>query len=252
MKEKRDAFMDRAGFFTAIGICLLVAGVSAYFLLAGREKPVETEPLTGTETDSGEIRIPAETLLDVGAAQIVTMPEEPPQEEALREEALWEEPEDGEIVASSVPVTDLPDTRPVAAEPPRLIVAPLRGEVLAAFSADALVYNAVLADWRTHEGVDIAAKPGAAVQAACAGTVLSVENDPLMGTTVVIEHEDGYRTTYANLQTVPTVKGGDAVTAGQVIGAVGTTAVVETGTPHLHFSVTRNGEPVDPNKFLES
>ena len=123
--------------------------------------------------------------------------------------------------------------------------------MLAAFSADALVYNAVLADWRTHEGVDIAAKPGAAVQSSCAGTVAVVEDDPLMGTTVVIDHKDGYRTTYANLQAVPTVKAGDTVTAGQVIGAVGTTAVVESATPHLHFSVTRNGETVDPNKFLE-
>ena len=241
MREKWDAFMGRAGFITTLAVCLLVAGVSAYFLLAGREKPVETELLTETEAPTDEVRLPAETLPDVGAVQTIVMPE---VKEEVEETAEEEE-------APPVPTVSAPAAKPVTAEPPRLVVAPLRGEVLAAFSADVLVYNAVLADWRTHEGVDIAAKPGAPVLAACAGTVAVVESDPLMGTTVAIDHKDGYRTTYANLQAVPTVKVGENVTAGQVIGAVGTTAVVENSTPHLHFSVTRNGETVDPNKFLE-
>lgn len=242
MREKWDAFMGRAGFITTLAICLLVAGVSAYFLLADREEPAKTEPLTGTETVAGETRLPGELRQEASAAQTIVMPEvkEEPEEKPAETEPV-----------SAAPTVSAPAAKPIVAEEPRLVVAPLRGEVLAAFSADALVYNAVLADWRTHEGVDIAAKPGAAVQASCAGTVAAVENDPLMGTIVVIEHEDGYRTTYANLQSVPTVKPGDTVTAGQIIGAVGTTAVVEGGTPHLHFSVTHNGETVDPNKFLE-
>ena len=244
MREKWDAFMGRAGFITTLAICLLVAGVSAYFLLADREKPAETEPLAGTETVMDETRLPGEPRLDVSAAQPIVMPEE--KEEPEEQE---EQPETESV--SAAPTTSVPTAKPVAAEAPRLVVAPLRGEVLAAFSADALVYNAVLADWRTHEGVDIAAKPGAAVQASCAGTVAVVENDPLMGTTVVIDHGDGYHATYANLQARPTVEAGDDVTAGQVIGAVGTTAAAESALgPHLHFSVEKDGDTVDPNRYL--
>ena len=59
---------------------------------------------------------------------------------------------------------------PVIASAPRIIVPPLTGETVAAFSADALQYNDTLADWRTHEGLDIAAAEGTEVCAACAGT----------------------------------------------------------------------------------
>lgn len=54
-----------------------------------------------------------------------------------------------------------------------------------------------------------------------------------------------------HLQSTPTVLPGDLVTAGQIIGAVGTTAAAESAqSPHLHFSVTRDGSAVDPNEFL--
>ena len=143
------------------------------------------------------------------------------------------------------------DSTPVAAEAPQLVVSPLKGEVLMAFSVDQLVYSPTLADWRTHDGVDISAKPGATVLAATAGTVSSVEDHPLMGTTVVIDHAGGYTTTYSNLQAKPTVQPGDLVTAGQIIGAVGVTAAAESAqSPHLHFSVTQDGEAMDPDQFL--
>lgn len=52
------------------------------------------------------------------------------------------------------------DHTPVAAEAPHLVVTPLRGDVLTAFSMEELVYSPTLGDWRTHNGVDIAAQPG--------------------------------------------------------------------------------------------
>ena len=48
------------------------------------------------------------------------------------------------------------------------------------------------------------------------------------------------------------VAAGETVSAGQIIGAVGDTAAAEAAQePHLHFSVSRNGEAVDPDTFLE-
>ena len=77
-------------------------------------------------------------------------------------------------------------------------------------------------------------------------------DDPLMGTTVVISHDGGYQTTYSNLQARPNVEAGETVSAGQIIGAVGRTAAAESAQgPHLHFSVTKDGSPVDPNEYLK-
>ena len=77
-------------------------------------------------------------------------------------------------------------------------------------------------------------------------------NNKVMGTTVVIRHEDGYTTKYSCLAQEVMVAAGDIVTMGQQIGCVGTTALLESALdPHVHFSVTCDNEVVDPAEFLE-
>ena len=68
---------------------------------------------------------------------------------------------------------------------------------------------------------------------------------------VVIEHSDGYTTTYASLQEEVPVAVGAAVESGDIIGYVGSTATAENSMgPHLHFSVAKNGEVIDPAKYV--
>ena len=235
MEHKLKSVLSGTGFYLLLAVCLVTAAVSGWFLLFGRDEPAQEETPP-----------PAAVSAPVENAYV---PEPEPEEDEPPVEASA--PVEVEIVPT-MPEVEIDDT-PVMAEPPRLVVEPLKGEVLMAFSVDQLVYSPTLADWRTHDGVDISAKPGTTVLAATAGTVASVEDHPLMGTTVVIEHEGGYATTYANLQAKPTVEHGELVTAGQIIGAVGTTASAEAAqSPHLHFSVTRDGEAVDPSEFLNS
>ena len=82
--------------------------------------------------------------------------------------------------------------------------------------------------------------------------MLQVEEDGRMGTAVTIDHGDGYVTTYASLQGEPLVLAGEEVAAGTPIGAVGNTSLTEAGLgAHLHFSVTRNGEAIDPAGYLD-
>lgn len=230
MENKWRSILGNAGFYVTMAVCLLVVGVSGYFLLFGSE-----------ETPAPETEPPAETTV-TAPAPIPEEPEEAPVVETISPEPVAETP--------PMPEVEIDDT-PVMAEAPRLTVSPLQGEVLTAFSVDKLVYNATLEDWRTHDGVDISAGLGDAVLAACSGTVAAVTNDALMGTTVTISHDGGYQTTYANLQADPAVEKGDAVSAGQIIGAVGDTAAAEAAqSPHLHFSVTKDGDAVDPDEFL--
>ena len=129
--------------------------------------------------------------------------------------------------------------------------APVAGQTVAEFAADCLGYNETTRDWRTHAGLDIAAEEGAQVCAAAAGTVYSVYDDEELGMTVVITHDGGYTTQYASLAAEVSVLPGDAVALGQPIGTVGTTALLESALePHVHFSVTCNGDPMDPREFL--
>lgn len=229
MANKIKSLLGGGGFYAVLALCVVAVGVGGYFLLL-RQEPQQEVP---EETPDVQTTAPAEL----------------PEHEPVVETVPMEEPEEREPV--SMPEVTVDDT-PVAAEAPSVVVSPLQGEVVAAFSVDQLLYNETLDDWRTHDGVDIAATAGDAVLAASAGTVLSVSNDPMMGTTVVIGHSGGYETTYANLQTGPLVEEGESVSAGQAIGAVGTTAAAESAQgAHLHFAVTREGEAVDPQAFLD-
>lgn len=129
--------------------------------------------------------------------------------------------------------------------------APVAGQTVAGYAMDCLSYNETTRDWRTHNGIDIAAEAGTQVLAAADGEVYTIYEDDTMGTTVVIRHQDGYTTIYSSLDADVAVSVGDQVVLGQVIGCVGETALLETAIgPHVHFAVTCNDEPMDPAEFL--
>ncbi len=131
--------------------------------------------------------------------------------------------------------------------------APVEGEIVAVYAMDSLGYNPTTRDWRTHNGMDITAQAGTKVCAAAEGTVYTVYADETMGMTVVIRHADGYVTRYSSLAQEVSVQPGDTVQLGQTIGCVGSTALLESAIgDHVHFSVSCNDIPVDPEQFLEN
>ena len=161
---------------------------------------------------------------------------------------------DVEAVATQPEKEPTQATDPVSIDPnkPEKRVSPLTGTTVAAYSMEALAYNETTRDWRVHNGVDIAAKAGTDVCAAADGTVYTVYEDETMGTTVVISHNGGYATRYSSLDAQVSVKAGDTVIAGQTIGKVGNTALLENAIgDHLHFGVSCNGKTVDPMAFLK-
>jgi murein DD-endopeptidase MepM/ murein hydrolase activator NlpD len=99
-----------------------------------------------------------------------------------------------------------------------------------------------------HNGIDIVNKPGTAILAAMAGTVAEVGFNRTFGNYVLIRHSGGYQTLYGHM-TRYIVDRGQKVQQGQKIGELGTTGY-STG-PHLHFSIFKNGDAVDPLRFLK-
>ena len=165
--------------------------------------------------------------------------------------------EDVAVVATQ-PSTQLPEDTTAPTQPslpaqrkPIKTAAPVQGQTVAAYAVDALGYNPTTRDWRTHDGLDIAAEAGTPVCAAADGTVYTVYQDGTMGTTVVITHSDGYTTCYSSLAPEVSVEPGDEVLMGQTIGCVGQSALLESAIgDHVHFSVSWNGQSVDPGDFL--
>ena len=94
-----------------------------------------------------------------------------------------------------------------------------------------------------HRGTDIPAPEGTPILAAHSGTVIISGWNNSYGNQVLLDNGAGLSTRYAHM-TQTAVTAGEAVTAGQVIGYVGSTGD-STGN-HLHFEVMRNGVRVNP------
>jgi murein DD-endopeptidase MepM/ murein hydrolase activator NlpD len=104
--------------------------------------------------------------------------------------------------------------------------------------------------WRLHTGIDLAAPQGTVVLASRAGRVLLVESISGYGTTVLLDHGEGWQTLYAHLHEAIVVNG-VWLEQGQPLGMVGMTGSA-TG-PHLHFELRRQGAELlalDPTPHL--
>lgn len=168
---------------------------------------------------------------------------------ANQKEPSLENPTVDVMNTQPVPSTTQPTTPPT--KKPFKTGRPVDGELIMDYAMDCLCYNPTTRDWRTHAGMDFGAAAGTPVKAAADGTVYTVYQDDALGTTVVIRHENGYVTTYASLSADPQVTVGQTVKMGQTIGTVGATALLETALgEHVHFSVSCNGNLMDPEDFF--
>jgi murein DD-endopeptidase MepM/ murein hydrolase activator NlpD len=149
-----------------------------------------------------------------------------------------------DLLGAGAPSTEEVSGRPgTAIEAPRQLLLPLAGKpkVLQGY---AFMFSDTYGDFRLHPGIDYAAAPGDSVLAVATGRIIRIEQDPLEGQLVELDHGNGLVTRYGGLGKLQ----------------VGMNASVQTGTviaqiapgdkPHLHFEVLLNGSPVDPATYF--
>ncbi len=163
-----------------------------------------------------------------------------------------------EWLATSVPPTTLP---PIPTTPPKPSVGG-NGYV----PSDAVWYNPlgnawyritdrfgdrihpILGIWAPHDGIDMAAPAMTPIYATRTGVVVIAGWDNSAGNYVSINHGDGFSSIYMH-QTYFVVSVGEFVSAGQIIGNVGTTGG-STGN-HLHFGIAYDGTWVNPEFYID-
>ncbi len=113
---------------------------------------------------------------------------------------------------------------------------PLKGKLLKDYNTDA------------SKGLVIAGRSGEPVRASASGVVVHIGTKvKSFGNMIIVQHPDGYVTTYSHLSDMA-VSENDNVVGGQLIGFVGKTGDAEQ--PQLHFAVRHNTQPIDPAKKL--
>lgn len=184
----------------------------------------------------------AEEMLAEGAIDVQSAAHAPlgDDEEFSELFASWEELEDGGRVTAAGEVVPAP--RIGVSVPSRM---PVDGVRLT--SAFGMRDHPILRQRRQHNGVDLAAPQGTPVYATADGVVEMARYYGSYGNYVQIGHGGDLETRYAHLSGY-TVRLGDEVRKGDLIGYVGSTGR-STG-PHLHYEVRVANEPVNPIPYM--
>lgn len=251
MNEKKNK--NNMGFYIALCCCVGVIGIVGYF--ADREEkvasvnstqnPIVTVKPLPTPTQEVKEEKPLPTLSptvsekkEIKAASIIEEETELTEDVDVLEKGEPKEFYDGETVEAVFLNSD-----------PEFIL-PTEGEICEKFSDENLIYNKSMGDWRTHNGIDIKAEAGTEVLVSADGVVEEIYTDYL-GNTVIIDHKNGFKTKYSNLDTTESLSIGVKMKQGDFLAKIGDYSFGEnTEEPHLHFEIIKNERFVNPQDYI--
>lgn len=245
-KSKFSKFMEGKGFYIALAICVVGAGTAAWVAVDKTMTRIDTapSPSVSQQQAASEPSYGFPDLEEAGKAQSGV--NKPSSSSASSSSAA-----SSSSKAASAPSAPSVEAKAQPTLQPSSFVLPISGEIFAPYSSGELVKNITLKEWRTHDGIDIKADIGTPVKSVCDGTVSVVRNDPLLGTTIEIMHHDEIVSVYCGLEKKVSVKQGDTVKVGQVIGTVGEIPCEIALDPHLHFAMKQSNNWVDPIKVMD-
>jgi murein DD-endopeptidase MepM/ murein hydrolase activator NlpD len=244
--SKVSKFLSSKGFYAAIALCLVGAGAATWLAVDRTVTGFELSNESYTQNEGAldfpmaeEAETKSEDVKEENAEPITAPAEQSDTSSASQASASASEQQ-------SEPVIKLEEL-PVSENLPTLAYTlPVSGNIINPFSNGELVKNLTLGDWRTHDGIDIAAEKDADVYAAADGVVQEVRHDPLWGTTVTVDHHDGRQSIYAGLNNTVTVKAGDPVISKQTLGKVDGVPCEISDENHIHFAMKQEGKWIDP------
>ena len=261
MQQKNSGWMDKVsdfvagkGFYIVLALCAAAIGVSGYVLFfTGGDEEFVDEPLQISGAVNDAVQTPAvqqNEQTEQPAQQQETMPK-PADNPSRSDETSEKKKETAAAASAQAPVEQAEQTAAPKAE---TFISPVQnGQELREFSGDELVKDETMGDWRVHNGVDIACDDGGKVCAIGDGTVTDIFFDEQTGYCLTIDHGNGLTSTLRGLMKNATVKEGDSVKMGAVVGGGGSTMTVESKmAPHIHLEVAQDGKLIDPMSILSS
>lgn len=134
---------------------------------------------------------------------------------------------------------------------PTSYILPLGTDIGNDYSMGVPVYNAVMSDWRTHDGVDFNGEYGDGVKAVADGIIKSIEENAVMGTIISVDHGGGVVANYCGVEADEDIKRGIFITQGQKLGVISEIpGESDADYPHLHLEIRVNGELSDPLEVM--
>lgn len=122
--------------------------------------------------------------------------------------------------------------------------------ILKEYAENSLLYDATTGVWCTHQAIDFACQEGQTVVAIFGGTISKIESSMMNGTTVYLKITDDLVVVYKGLASDVSVKEGDSVTKGQVIGKVTSMLLERADGIHLHLELLKKDTLIDPTEYF--
>ncbi len=245
-KNKLWSFLKTKGFYLALAVAIAGAGTAAWLTaqnaVRGIEEQVEAKnppPVVKREVKEWEYEDILRQQTEGKKTPNTSDPE--PSLSTHKEPATPTE-------APALP-TDKPTPAPKETAP-TFCLPVSKAELLSSYSGKAPIKNHTLGVWRTHDGIDLSAPKGSPVSAAAAGTVQTIETDPLWGGVISVRHTGGYCTVYSGVLPEKGLKVGTQVEAGQILGTLAEIPAEIAMESHLHFAMTKDGASLDPAPLL--
>lgn len=223
-------FLNGKAFYAVVCLCFLAIGVAAWSGIKGFENVRNSDG--GIPTPSSA---PSASVSENNESAQPTKPDKKPQSTDTSSEAAVSSDRGAEQTAA-----------PIA----NFFVNPVLGEVMNNFSDSELTYSVTMHDMRLHKGVDLAADRGTPVVAAGEGTVTAVKHDPMLGSTVEIDHGNGITSRYCGLNSQPCVTVGQMVDTSTQLGTVDDVPFESVEQYHLHLEFYKDGKAVSPMNYI--
>lgn len=236
------------GFYTALGISLVMIGAACVFAYQQTSKTLENN--LDSLTEQMEVQTVTTAAYEAPVVGVQTNVEKPKE---IVTEAVTEMATEAATEMTMAAVSTAPVEQPEPEETPvHQLVPPLTDfSILNPFSDGELVKSETTGTWQTHNGVDLSCETGSDVFAIDTGTIREVCNDALWGYTISIDHDNGVVSRYCGLDGSVEVREGDTVQSRQKIGVIGNTPDIESALePHLHLEVQKGGAYVDPTAYF--
>lgn len=254
-------FIDKRGFYIVLVLCIGIVGATALYVTTHNISSPNTN-YDAQKIVPDEINNPASSISDKNAAQAPSVGTLSSSDKKVPESSPTTNPKPtakAELPKQTAPKEEQKNTpktnkssKSVSASASKQdFIMPVFGQVSLEYAKDKLVYSRTLESWETHDGIDLACEKGTTVKAVADGYVSEIKNDPRLGFSIIIDHQNGLKTVYANLSNSSVVSPNQKVSVGDIIGCVGDSAAFESAEQsHLHFEVLKDNEPINPASFL--
>lgn len=234
--NRKGSFWRGKGFYITLGVCVFTAVAASGLAIRSMVNKLETGQPTSEVTSWNE------NTEQAGKEQksVPVLPASPspsPKQSSSQSSFSGQQGQQKQSATGAAAQTSA-------------FILPVAGQVTAAYSGDELVYNETLADWRTHNGLDITAAAGAEVKAAMAGTVSKIMDDPQWGTVIEVTAND-QTLRYCGLSAKVAVGEGALIEQGELLGTLGEIPAESALEPNLHFELLANGRLIDPETLMK-